>query len=83
MKCSPVDTFRGIGFDTEMYLDGGCRETIFFHTNGTLDNPRGERFENVSQEAVLEFISYWTNQISVATDYLRNGCNPRTHEWEK
>lgn len=82
MKLPPEDCFRGIGFETEMYFDG-CRETIFFHTNGTLDNPRGKRFDKVSQEAVLEFISYWTNQIAVATDYLRNGCNPKTHEWEK
>lgn len=69
------DTFRGIGFDTEMWPDC-CKETIFFHLGD-------ERMESVSEEAVHEFIGYWENQIQVARDYLANGRNNKTHEWKK
>lgn len=80
-KNVPEDFFREIGFDTEMWIDK-TRETIFFIGPGTVDNPVGTRMGSASPEAVAEFISYWSNQICVAADYLRNSRNPNTHDWK-
>ena len=71
------DTFRGIGIDTEMWPDR-CQETIFFHIGHGDDY---ERMENVSNEAVQEFIAYYKNQIALAEGYVANGKNPRVYEW--
>lgn len=81
-KCPPLDTFREIGFDTEL-RPGGVRETIFFIAPRWSDDPPGgNRMTAVSPEAVHEFVAYWEHQIAVARDYLANGCNPNTHEWK-
>lgn len=70
--------FRGIGFDTEMWPDR-CEETLFFWIGYGKDY---ERMDSASPEAVQEFIDYYEHQIQVAKDYLRNGRNPKTHEWK-
>ena len=80
-ELGPPDFFREIGFDTAFFFDGRCDETIFFIGPRCSDNPRGERRKAASPEAIAEFIAYWSNQIEVAADYLRNNCNPNTHEW--
>jgi hypothetical protein len=69
------NAFREIGFNTEMWADK-VQETIFFIAPNCKD-----RLDAVSPEAVAEFIAYWENQIAVAKDYVKNGCNPHTHEW--
>lgn len=70
-----LDTFRGIGFDTECWPDK-TEETIFFHHGD-------KRMPSASPESVAEFIAYYENQIQVAREYVMNSCNPRTHEWKK
>ncbi len=76
------ECFRGVGFDTEMWADGHVRETIFFIPPHMSDDPPGgRRLEKVSEEQAQEFISYYEHQIAVVRDYLKNGCNPNTHEW--
>ena len=83
-KKPPDDCFREIGFDVSIWPDR-CEETIFFLLPSMSDDPGGRqrRLEKVSKEAVEEFVRYWENQISVAKDYVKNGCNPNIHEWKK
>jgi hypothetical protein len=73
-------SFRGIGFDTEMYLPGVVTETLFFHIGG---GPGYERFTNATPEAVEEFCDYYQGQMDTARLYVANGCNPNVHEWTK
>lgn len=78
----PADLFREIGFNTEM-RPGSCTEEIFFIKPRLMDDPPGgRRSTSATKEAVVEFITYWENQIAVARDYLKNDLNPRTHEWK-
>lgn len=70
-------SFRGIGFNTEMYMDG-CTEVMFFHIG---DGPGYQRFKNATPEAVEDFCEYYQNQIKVAQLYVANGCNPNIDEW--
>ena len=76
------DTFREIGFDTEMWPDKFTETIFFIKTRFNNDPPGGRRLEKVSPEAVEEFIEYWQHQIDVAKEYMANGCNPNTHEWK-
>jgi len=71
---APPDIFRSIGFDT-VYMPGKHHETIFFI------GPNGEQMENVSPEAVEEYINYCEKQLKVAKDYVDNNYNNKTHEW--
>jgi hypothetical protein len=72
---------REIGLDTEMYADAGrVKETIFFLGPQLVDGR--ERYGSATAEEVQEFIEYWENQLEVAKDYIINGCNPHTHEWD-
>lgn len=73
-----VPGFREIGLDTAMWLQGACRETIFF-----IGLDRKTRLKSVTPEAVEEFVAYWKNQIALAEEYVANGCNPNTHEWNR
>lgn len=70
----PVDFFRQIGFNTEM-RPSGCKEKIFF-----IQPLSDIRMQNVSMEAVEEFIEYWQHQINTAKAYVQNGLNNKTHE---
>jgi len=73
---------RELGFNNYLGLDGAGAEKVFFlgpvHGDGTR-----ERGRHATPEAIQEFIKYWENQIQVAKDYIANGCNNKTHEWQE
>jgi hypothetical protein len=70
---------REIGFDQKMGLGRPFEEKIFFLGPSMHDDR--EVGAHATEEAVLEFIGYWENQVRVARDYLANGLNNKTHEW--
>jgi hypothetical protein len=69
---------RELGFDQAMGIGRPFEERVFFIGPCTCDREVGA---HATEEAVLEFIGYWENQIRVAKDYLANGQNNKTHEW--
>ena len=74
----PLDLVRELGFDN---IHGGARpeETVFFLGPAAIDRRESE---HATEEAIVEFIAYWENQIAVARDYLANGRTNKTHEWK-
>ncbi len=76
-----LDLVREIGFDQLMTLDR-MEERIHFVGFQCRDGSR-EEGTHATKEAILEFIAYWENQISVARDYLANDRDNRTHRWKK
>jgi hypothetical protein len=72
---------REIGFDQLMALDR-MEERIYFLGFQSRESGR-EEGAHATEEAVLEFITYWENQIRVARDYLANGRENRSHRWQK
>ena len=81
IKLSPKDLFREIGIDTECWTDKTYETIFFIRPRMSDDPPGGHKLENVSFEAVKEFVAYWQNQINLAQEYIINGCNPKVHEW--
>ena len=73
-----LELVREIGFDGVVTLDGHVVKVFF--RGPALASGRAVG-AHATESAILEFISYWTNQIHVAKDYLANGCNNKTTEW--
>ena len=70
---------RELGFETLMCMNHGTFEKVFFLGPQMIEGR--EKGAHATEEAIKEFIEYWQNQIQVAKDYLANGRNNKTHEW--
>jgi len=81
MNDKTLTLVRELGFRNYMGTNGRTEEYVFFL--GPVLRDGREDGAHATEEAVLDFISYWENQIQVAKDYLRNGRNNKTHEWKK
>jgi hypothetical protein len=74
-----LTTVRELGFNNTMSVGRRSTERVFFL--GPCVRGNRERGAHATDEAILDFISYYQNQIQVAKDYLMNGRNNQTHEW--
>jgi hypothetical protein len=74
-----LETIREIGFDNTFHVGRGHTEVVFFLGPHMLDGR--ERSDHATEEALLDFIDYWENQIQVAKDYLANDRDSNTHSW--
>lgn len=77
----PLDHVRELGFDKVL---GGAQpeETVFFLGPQKITAGRAES-NRATEEAIVEFIFYWENQVTVARDYLANGLRTnKMHEWK-
>lgn len=77
-----LETVRELGFNNTMGMGRAPTEMVFFLGPCRASGPR-EDGAHATEKALLNFISYYENQIQVAKDYLANGRNNKTHEWTK
>lgn len=76
---------RELGFGNLLHRHGDgsatTREEIVFI--GPCSCRERPQYDEATESEVREFIGYWLNQIEVAQDYLANGRNKNTHEWDE
>lgn len=77
-----LSVVRELGFNNHFDVERSPAETVFF-MGPVLASGRREDGAHATEEAILDFIAYYENQIQVAKDYLANGRNNKTHEWTR
>jgi hypothetical protein len=77
-----LHTVRELGFNNHFGIERSSTEIVFF-MGPVLANGRRVDGAHATEEAILDFIAYYKNQIQVAKDYLANGRNNKTHEWTR